>query len=164
MAVISSEHEIWRIADAYGELDDWLPYAEDLIEEWAGQNENQVRFMNPFAIILASYLLMDDLLPASARKAFAKLVLDAFDQSKEAKGDLTIRKKHKARPGRKKDAMRANGSRLLKVKQLIKEGHKITDAYDLVAKELHKSPDTVRRDYERAIKKIKQNKKGEIDK
>jgi hypothetical protein len=31
--MFSSKHEIWKFALAGDELDDWLPYAEDLVNE-----------------------------------------------------------------------------------------------------------------------------------
>lgn len=163
MPMISSEHEIWKFADAGDELDDWLPYAEDLIEKWSGQDKSEVYFNGTFEIVLASLLLMDGLLPASARHAFARLTLDVIDEAEDKRCFLSSLGMRPPRPGRQED-LRAKGYRIHKVRELIKAGHKSTDAYDLVAKEVHKSPDTVRRDYERAMKKVKRNKKGEIDK
>ena len=69
--MFSSKHEIWKFALAGDELDDWLPYAEDLVNEW--RNDTKVTFNNSWDIILASYLLMDDLLPPIAKKAFANI-------------------------------------------------------------------------------------------
>lgn len=33
--MFSSEHAIWKFAKAGGELDDWLPHAEWLADEWS---------------------------------------------------------------------------------------------------------------------------------
>jgi hypothetical protein len=72
--MFSSKHVIWKIANIYGELDDWLPHAEYLIGEWSIQNSDTVEFKNTREIIIAGWLLEDDLLPASARAAFARLM------------------------------------------------------------------------------------------
>ena len=58
--MFSPEHAIWRFVDSGDELDDWLPYAEDLIRKWAVQNREEIKF-DPFQIILAALLLKDDL-------------------------------------------------------------------------------------------------------
>jgi hypothetical protein len=69
------EHAIWKFANAGDELNDWLPYAEDLIRKWSVQNKDEIKF-DSFQIILATLLLKDDLLPAPARAAFADAVWD----------------------------------------------------------------------------------------
>ena len=74
--MFSSEHAIWKFAYAGGELDDWLPYAEDLIQKWSVQNKDEIKF-DLFQITLATLLLKDDLLPAPARAAFADAVWEA---------------------------------------------------------------------------------------
>jgi len=51
--MFTSEHQIWKFAYAGDELDDWLPYAEDLIEKWS--TEDAVVFEDTFEIILASF-------------------------------------------------------------------------------------------------------------
>jgi hypothetical protein len=51
------------------------------------------------------------------------------------------------------------------VKALIQEGKTATEAYKLVAEKHFKSPETIRRDYERVVKKMgKRTETGEIDK
>ena len=69
------EHEIWKFAYAGDELDDWLPHAEWLIQKWLAQTCCEVKFENYFQVILAGLLLKDNLLPASARVAFAELLI-----------------------------------------------------------------------------------------
>ena len=56
--MFSSDHAIWKFADAGDELDDWLPYAEDLIQKWSTQNNNEVKFQTSFEIIIAAFLLI----------------------------------------------------------------------------------------------------------
>ena len=62
--MISSNHAIWKFADAGDELDDWLPYAEDLIRKWSTQSSDEVEFQTTFEIAIAALLLIDGLLPA----------------------------------------------------------------------------------------------------
>lgn len=153
---------IWKFADWWDELDDWLPYAEDLIKKWASQSSEEIKF-GEFEIRIASFLLMDDLLPLSAKKAFANLMLDAMFEAKEKKLSLAALHIHPPRPGRKEDRQ-AIFIRMSEVFELIKEGHQKQEAYELVAKKHHKSPDTIRREYERWMKKRRERKNGEIDK
>ena len=152
MVIFSSEHAIWKFANAGGELDDWLPFAEDLVNSWANQSSDEIKFQSTFEIILASYLLMDDLLPQAAKKAFANLTLDVISDADDQKLTLKSLFIHPPPPGRKRDKI-SYFIRMHEVIKLIKEGHKNQSAYDLVATEHHKSPDTIRRDYERYIKR-----------
>ena len=50
--MFSSKHAIWKFAYAGDELDDWLPYAEDLIRKWSSQNSDEVEFQTTFEIIV----------------------------------------------------------------------------------------------------------------
>tara|TARA_R110001592_G_scaffold308825_1_gene582854 strand:- start:4947 stop:5429 length:483 start_codon:yes stop_codon:yes gene_type:complete len=160
--MFSSKHEIWKFACAGDELDDWLPYAEDLVNTWGNIGIDEVRFENSFQIVLASLLLMDDLLPRPAKRAFAKLALDVIDEANKKKVTLTTMKMSPAEPGRKADR-RAQAIRLFTVKDYLKSGLSKQEAYQKAAVEFHKSPDTIRREFERAMKKSKQNRKGEIN-
>lgn len=162
--MFSSEHAIWKCAYAGDELDGWLPYAEDLVRKWATQNSDEVKFPGTFGIILAALLLEDDLLPASARAAFAKLIIETINEAIVSK--LRIERLHIAppKPGRKDDRM-AHYYRFQEVKCLIQEGMSPTDAYKVVAQKHFKAPDTIRRDYERFVKKVRKRKEtGEDDK
>lgn len=161
--VFSSKHAIWKYANAGGELDDWLPYAEDLIREWSTQSSDEVKFPDTFGVFLAALLLEDDLLPASARAAFAKLMVETIDEASVSK--LRIKCLHIAppKPGRKNDRMEQY-FRLSEVKSLIQKGMTATDAYKVVAERHFKAPDTIRRDYERFVKKAqKRRETGEND-
>ncbi|MDI1310070.1 MAG: hypothetical protein PSV17_11680 [Methylotenera sp.] len=151
MAIFSSDHAIWKFAYAGDELDDWLPFAEDLVNSWANQSSDEIKFQSTFEIILASYLLMDDLLPQAAKKAFAKITLDVISEAAEKKVTLNSMSLHAPPPGRKQDKI-SYFIRMREVINLIKEGYKNQAAYELVATKHHKSPDTIRRDYERNIK------------
>lgn len=150
--MFSSEHAIWKFASGGDELDDWLPFAEDLIMTWSTQKVGEVKFLNTFEIILAAYLLEDDLLPASARAAFAKLMLETIDETRINKLRVRCLYVSPKAPGRNKDATGAF-FRFREVKALIQEGMTKSEAYAVVAKKLFKSPDTIRREYERMIKK-----------
>ena len=83
MMIFSSVHEIWKFANGNGELDDLLPYAEDLVNKWANQSGDEIEFQSTFEIALASYLVMDDLLPKAAKKAFPNITLDVISKAAE---------------------------------------------------------------------------------
>lgn len=160
--MFSPEHAIWKFAYAGDELDDWLPYAEDLVRKWATQNSDEVEFPGTWGIILAALLLEDDLLPASARAAFAKLVLETIDEASVSKLRIKCLHIHPPKPGRKKDRM-ACLYRFREVNSLIQEGMTATDAYKVVAKKHFKAPDTIRRDYERFVNGSRRRKAGGND-
>jgi hypothetical protein len=163
--MFSSEHAIWKFANAGDELDDWLPYAEELVRKWSAQNSDEVKFPNTFDIILAAFLLKDDLLPASARVAFAKLMLETVDEATSNKLRIISLDIYPPKPGRKKNRGETY-FRLGEVKALIQKGKTATDAYKLVAEKHFKSPETIRREYERFVKKMGKLKEtgGKIDK
>jgi len=148
--MFTSEHQIWKFAYAGDELDDWLPYAEDLVEEWS--TEEEVVFKNTFDIILASYLLMDGLLPPSARKAFSELIFSVISESKEKKIALKSLHITPPKPGRKSDR-NLEFHILRNVIEHLKQGLSKGEAYELVSLKYFKSTDTVRRMFERAVKK-----------
>ena len=160
--MFSPEHAIWKFAYAGDELDDWLPYAEGLVRKWATQNSDEVEFPGTWGIILAALLLEDDLLPASARAAFAKLVLETIAEASVSKLRIKCLHIHPPKPGRKEDRM-ARFYRRQEVKSLIQEGMTATDAYKVVAEKHFKAPDTIRRDYERLVKKSRRRKAGGND-
>jgi hypothetical protein len=155
--MFSSEHAIWKFADAGDELDDWLPYAEDLVREWSTQSSDEVKFPGTFGIILAAFLLEDDLLPASARVAFAKVMLETIDESISNKLSIKSLHIHPPKPGRKENRGETY-FRFHEVKTLIQEGKTATEAYRVVAEKHFKSTDTIRRDYERIVKRMRERK------
>ncbi len=101
--MFTSDHAIWKFADAGDELNDWLPYAEDLIRKWSTQSSDEVKFKSTFEIIIAAFLLQDDLLPASAKVAFAKVMLDAIDEAITKKLHFKSLLIHPPKPGRKEN-------------------------------------------------------------
>ena len=161
----SPEHSIWKYANWADELDDWLNHAEYLICKWSEQPANEVKFVSTFQIIIAAHLLIDNLLPASARLAFVDVMLSTVKEASDKKLTLKALKISPAKPGRKRDA--AHFNRCHEVKELLQTGMAVTQAYLVVAEKFHKSPDTIRRDFERVIKKSKERLKkgtGEFDK
>ena len=157
--MFSSEHAIWKFADAGDKLDDWLPYAEDLVRKWSKQESREVEFRSTFEIILASYLLKDDLLPAPARVAFAEVMFEIIDEASSAK--LKIKRLHikPPKPGRKKNKAETL-KRFCEVKDLIQDGTAVSQAYKVVAEKHFKSPETIRRDCERFVKKMSKSKEA----
>lgn len=160
--MFSSEHAIWKFANAGGELDDWLGHTEHLVREWSNPGSNDVKFENTFDIILAAFLLEDDLLPAPARVAFAKTMLETIGEVQTKKLRVSCLHIEPPKPGRKENRQQM-GIRLRKVAGLINEGMSPTEAYKNVAEEHCKSTETIRRDYERMIKRSRKRKEtGEI--
>ncbi len=159
--MFSSEHAIWKFANAGGELDDWLPYAEDLIREWSVQNKEEIKF-DRFQITLAALLLKDNLLPAPARAAFADAVWEAMNDAIEKKYTLKSLHIHPPKSGMKKMTLQRLGFIMHSVSGIIRSGKTATQAYQEVADKCFVSPDTIRRVYERQMKKSQ--KHGEIKK
>lgn len=150
--MFSSNHAIWKFANAGDELDDWLPYAEELVQEWSTKNHDEVKLQGTFEIIIAAFLLIDDLLPAAAKAAFAKVMLATIDEASNKKLHLKSLSITPPRPGRKENRT-GTFIKCLEVKALIQDGKTTTEAYKMVAEKYFKSPDTIRREYERIVKK-----------
>jgi len=159
--MFSSNHAIWKFAHAGDEFDDWLGYAEELVRKWSVQSKDEINF-NPFQIDLATLLLKDDLLPANARAAFADAVWKAMEEAHEKK--YTLKNLHVYPPssGMKKMDRYKLGFIMLGVHGAIRDGKTASQAYQEIADTLFKSPDTIRRIYERQRKK--RLKPGEIKK
>ncbi len=149
--MFTSEHQLWHFANYGDELDDWLLYAEDLVKQWS--IEKDVVFKDTFQIIIASYLLMDDLLPSSARISFSQLMLDTISESIDKKIAMKQLMINKPNRGRKKRSRADEFIILHDVCTYLKQGSSKTNAYSLVSKKHFKSPDTIRRMFERATKK-----------
>lgn len=152
--MFSSEHVIWKVAYWAGELDDWLPYAEELVTKWGSQSEDSIVFPTTWEIIVAALLLQDNLLPASARAAFAKLMLKTLHEADESKLTINCLHVRPPKPGRKENRT-ALFIRMHEVRELLQQGKTATDAYHIVAEKHFRSPDTIRRDYERHVLKRK---------
>lgn len=158
--MFSEKHAIFKFANYACELDDWLPYAEDLVRKWETQSCEEVK-LTGFDLAIASMLLEDDLLPASARVAFSRLMLEVVSEVKDKKLTLKCLGIKTPKAGRKKTDLRETGYRLCKVYRLInKEGYSPSSAYEMIAKECFKSTETIRREYERAMKKRKELNTG----
>ena len=161
--MFSSNHAIWKFANAGGELDDWLPYAEELVQEWSTKSHDEVKLQGTFEIVLAAFLLIDDLLPASAKAAFANVMLATIDEASNKKLCLKSLSITPPKSGRKANR-KATFMKCWEVRALIQEGKTSTEAYKVVAEKYFKSPDTIRREYERIVKKqTKRKKAGEND-
>lgn len=159
--MFSSKHAIWQFANAGDELDDWLPYAEDLVREWSVRNRDEIKF-DSFQIILAALLLKDDLLPAPARAAFADAVWAAMNDAFEKKYTLKSLHIYPPKSGMKRMTLNHLGFIMHSVGGIIRSGKNATQAYQEVADKCFVSPDTIRRIYER--QKKKSQKRGEIKK
>ncbi|QSR35241.1 hypothetical protein CFI10_09575 [Marinobacterium iners] len=150
MALFKEGTQIRKIALSQSDMDDLLIFAEDRLNSWQ-ETESTVEFKDSDEIAIACLLLEDGLLPDKAVKALANTVLKALSECREKRLAVESLKIQPPKPGRKED--RANKGRLLfSTSKLIRQGIPKQQAYDIVAKQLHKSPDTVRRTYERAIK------------
>lgn len=149
----TSEHEIAKV-ERLLDQDDWLPYAEDLVEKWASLSRKEVKFEHTFDIQLAALLLVDDLLPPSARAAFADLMLDTIAENRTKKHTIECLRITPPPPGRKQD-LHFRSQVIFGTHELIAGGLSKTEAYRIIAEEHSKSPDTIRRIYERARKKKK---------
>lgn len=151
---------IWKFCQAGDELDDWLPYAEGLVEKWSNQSRDEVEFSSTFELIIAAYLLEDNLLPAQARSAFARVMLETIGEVDEAKISVKCLHIEPPKPGRKQIDRTAFFFRMREVMSLIESGMTTTEAYKVVAEKSFKSPDTIRRDYERLTKKKRMKKEA----
>ena len=129
--MFSSEHAIWKFAYAGDELDDWLPYAEDLIRKWSVQNKDEIKF-DSFQIALAALLLKDDLLPAPARTAFADAVWEAMNDAFEKKYTLKSLHIHPPKSGMKKMTPERLGFIIHSLSGIIRNGKNATQAYQEV--------------------------------
>jgi hypothetical protein len=94
---------------------------------------------------------MDDLLPPAARKAFAGLTIETITEIENKKVAIECLHITPPTPGRKEDR-RARGHILMGVHYLLETGLSKTEAYEAVAAQHFKSPNTIRRMYERALK------------
>lgn len=160
--MFTSEHEFWKTACAAGQLDDWLPYAEELIRKWASQESDEVEFSSTWEVLIAISALKDDLLPASARVAISELMNKVIDEARTKNIRLDCLHIAPAKPGRKSDRIQVFW-RFNEVKELLRQGSTTAEAYEIVARKYFKSPDTIRREFERSKKKNQKNANGKID-
>lgn len=155
--MFSPEHAIWRFAYVADRLDDWLLYAEELVQKWSIQDKNEIELQKDFDLVIASLLLKDGLLPASANAAFADAVLSEI--AKAAANEAIVKRLcNPEKPGRKKISKQEAFHRSWAVTQRIREGMTASAAYKEVAEKYCKAPDTIRREYERAQKERNKRK------
>lgn len=150
MAIFKEGMQIWKIAFNQPDADDFLSFAEDRLKAWQ-QAEDSIEFKDPDEIAIACLLLEDDLLPDKAAKALAGTMLNTLHECREKRLTIESLKIQPPRSGRKENRA-GKGHILLSTSKLIKQGIPKQQAYDIVANQFYKSPDTVRRIYERAIK------------
>ncbi len=157
----SPDAAIWKFANPDDGLDDWLGYAENLVQKWSVQNKDEIEF-DSFQFALATLLLKDDLLPDNARAAFADAMWKAMEEAHEKK--YTLKNLHVYPPSSGMEKMHPYqlGFIMHGVRQAIQDGKTATKAHQEIADTLFKSPDTIRRIYERQRKK--RQKPGEIKK
>lgn len=156
--MFSVEHQIYKYASRADRLDDWLPYAEKLVETWSTLDGDEVNFTSIHEIVIASLLLKDDLLPSPARKAFAELMLKTLNEVEASKLRVDCLHISPPKPGRSSKRFEIL-RRCRDVHMLIREGKTASQAYEVVAEKHCKSTDTIRRDYERHLKKIRERKR-----
>lgn len=162
--MFSSNTAIWKYANSIDEFDDVFTEAEELILKWSRHIDSEVEFKSIGEIYFAALLLEDGLLPVPAKKAFAKVMRKAINEAYQNKLCIKSLYIHPPKPGRKNNQT-ASVNRCREVMRLINNGESATDAYKVVAEKHFKSPDTIRRDYERIVLKERKRKKaGENDK
>ena len=152
-----SHHKVWNVGWYYDDVDDYLSYVNICLEKWVqNKYDHEIPFFeDKYEIQVASLLLYDNLLPTEARKAFSMLAITAMKEISDTKQQSNVFHIKKPAKGRKKDEF-LERQLLSGVAKLIKAGTLKTEAYKIVAQENNKSPDTVRRRYERFMKRRKQ--------
>lgn len=96
-------------------------------------------------------------------RLMGELLERVIEEAVEAKAEipaLGIKNPKRGRPSDKKTREWYRGYLLHKIKELTEmKGMNLTEAYKNIAEERHKSPDTIRRDYERLMKARKEQRK-----
>ncbi|TQE99575.1 MAG: hypothetical protein FKY71_07875 [Spiribacter salinus] len=151
-------HMIWRWADHWDELGDWLPAAKDLVSRWADQSPQEVEFRNDFELRVACFLLYDNLLPESAAKALSFLFLETMSEARDKGYRLDRLHVIPEKRGRKRDVSRMY--RQWELRELLKAGTPKMEAYSQIAEKYAKSTDTIRREYERIEKQSAEREKS----
>lgn len=154
--LFKSEHMIWQYAYYHDELDDILPHVEYLIGEWEVREyqDDQPFFKNQEEIRIASFLLHDDLLPDVARKAFSILMVGSMMEANDKQ--VYLESLYVTPPKRGRKTSKEVRHRRFEVHRLINnDGLLPMKAYKKIADKYYVSLDTIRRDYERALKNRK---------
>jgi hypothetical protein len=162
MTKFTSDMMIWQYAYYHDELEDYLSQADYLLEQWNDPKIDVDEFIgNPntffsseFDFQLALYLLHDGLLPRKVQMILAESVLlGRLDlRSKNVQCDMLKVSKEK-NPGRPTGQL--ENTRFREVLELLKVGISRSESYERVAVKYFKSPDTIRRGFERMLKRNK---------
>lgn len=150
--MLTSEHLLVKIAYARGEdVDNWVTAAENIIDKCSTSEE--VVFGNTFDIQLASFLLIDNLLPLPGVKALSNVMFNVIQESYEKKYTMESLYITPPKSGRKENKIFL---RIVfhEVREHLEKGLSKKEAYMLVAEKHSKSPDTIRRIVERINKKL----------
>ena len=151
---------IWQYAWYHDDLDGYLEHASQLIIEWTDplidinsfKEAPDTFFKNEFDFEIALYLLNDGLLPLNAQMILAHAVLLGRINliSRNIKSEmLKVSKVRKAgRPSVKVELTRS-----IDVLKLLELGLPRSEAYERVAAQYCKSTDTIRRAFERQVKR-----------
>ncbi len=153
-------HDTMTFKFAYqnNEIEDWLTFANDLIERRESMSFDikqsdkidylKTFFTQPFEFRLATFMLMNRLLPDSARQAYGFCIIKSQFILKDKKvvcPSLFVNGQTKGRKGIHKEKL--NRNRI--VIEMIKQGKPLKEVCELVADKYNKSPDTIRREHER---------------
>lgn len=148
--MLNSTHLIWQVAERESLLEEWIPYAEQLIQKWS--TSPVFEFSSQEEVQIALLLLADNLLPPFAQRKLALNTLDAIGEAYEKKYTLHYLKIQPPEAGRHKDT-RTLWVITSAVHAALKKGLSRSEAYEQVCKQHKKSFDTVRRIYERNEKR-----------
>jgi hypothetical protein len=152
---------IFQFALMNDEIEDWLAFTDGLIEKWESMTFDSSKlsddnylysfFKNSFEFRLATLLMMDGLLPESARIAYGTSIVEAQYDLKNKKivcPNIFVNGDKRGR----KSSHRNKIKRIKDVRFKIEQGVSLKQTYQEVANKYHKSTDTIRRDYERWYK------------
>ncbi len=140
-----------RSALAYNDPHDSFAEIESFMDEWSKSDPDENELYK-FNIRLAAMLLIDGILPTKAGVVLGNKILAAMDEIIEKKQSvkaLGIEKKTRGRPPKEQSIHYIYHE----VGMRIKDGMSKTSAYKEVADQENKSPETIRRIFEREKKK-----------
>jgi hypothetical protein len=156
VTIFKEDMMIWQYGDYQNDIHEYLAYVEGLLDEW---NELQIDldvylsepssfFRSEFEFKVATFLLHDGLLPHKIQKIMAYAIMNSrLDlESRNIKFDI-LKVSKKAKVGRPKD--KSLLTRDSEVLYFLELGLSKTEAYKQVASKHFKSPDTIRRGFEK---------------
>ena len=134
--------------------DDFHTSLENIFDNWHIQTDfEEYKFSDPFELFLAAIFLEESppLLPSHVKKAVGSTLKQAITESSDKKYTMESLYVFPPKPSRKKGD-RYRRSIIYSVGRLIRvEGWNRQSAYQKIAEQNHKSPDTIRRIYERHV-------------